>query len=478
MSDLIQPVYRQSLAHELLLRLGPRGLCSALTPEEQVALLYSRAAWERPSERIGTPLGELVQGLDDAVEPGWGIWTGQQEPPGDWLYWLLCAGRSFGKSWRMSHFIMDRALRFPGCWIALVGCTVTSLWSDCVYGKSGLMTLAPPWFFPEEHITRTPWLKWPNGSITRLFSAEEPKRLKGPNNDFAAVEELCAQPLHEAVWEELQYTMRSGELPQTCVATTPDPPVSTLLDLLQSPSAAVTFGDTRENRGNVSEAWLRQHVDRNAGTHKGRQQIGGRIVLEVPGAPFKREWFRREKWCPGSFKASKYRRIGVSIDPARSHGKKSDAWGICKAAMREDGLLEIMADATVNDTPDVAIERAIALHDEEPRASFMVADKGAGGKMIDGLVRLAGGKGIRVICKQSNKGKDAYAAEAAVVFAKHLAFLAPGLHDLENECCTWTPKSKRSPNRMDAMDYLVVELVASAPSQAGLNSEPTAPRRI
>lgn len=462
-----------SLAHRLIVTRGSRALFDALSPEERLALMYSLPAWERPSLRL-PPLPED----SDLKEPGWGRWTGQQEPPGRWRYWILCAGRSFGKSWRLSHFIMSRAKRFPGCRIALVAQTVTSLWRDCVGGKSGLVELAPPWFAPKLRKNGKS-IAWPNGSETYLFTAEEPKSLKGPNNDFAAVEELCAQPYAEAVWTELKLTMRSGDLPQTIVATTPDPPIPLLVTLIQHRSSAVTFGSTLENRGNVSEAWLQEEVMPLLGTHVGSQQIEGRIVREVPGALFVRAWFKREKWCPGSFKPSKYRRIGVGIDPARTSGHKADSWGIVKAGQREDGIIEVMVDATVNATSDVAMQRALDVFYEEPPATFMVADKGAGGEMVNGLVRLAGGRGINVIGKPGTRGKRAWAEGAAVLYGRHLVFHAPGLHELEEECCTWTDDSKKSPNRMDALAYVVGELSGHRQlSQAGLNSSPVSPRRM
>lgn len=462
-----------SLAHKLILALGPRALLDRLTPEERRTFRYARSAWERPSARLPTLTDD-----DDLKEPGWGRWTGQQEPPGRWLYWILCAGRGFGKSWVLSNFCINRAEKYPGSRTALVGCTANSLWSDCVLGESGIMELAPPWFYPTIHKTGT-FLSWPNGSITRLFTAEEPKRLKGPNNDFGAVEELCAQSRAQDVWDELQFTLRMGELPQTIVATTPDPPIPILLELIQHRSSAVTIGCTTENKGNVSEAWLQERVIPLLDTHVGQQQLKGKIILESPGALFKRAWFDRAKWCPDWMRPSRYKRIGVGVDPARTSGHKADSWGIIKAAHREDGLYEVMVDATVNDTPDVAIHRAVQLYFEEPAANFMVADKGAGGQMVDALVRLAGGRGVNVLTKQGNRSKRAWAEGASVLYARHLVFNALGMPDLEKECCTWTDDTQKSPNRMDALAYVLAELSKPpAASLNGLNDSRVLPRRI
>lgn len=459
-----------SLAHRLILAYGAAGLFERLTPEERLAFAYSREAWQRPSERLPDPLPS--EGLK---APGWGIWSGQQEPPGKWLYWILCAGRSFGKSWCLSQFILDRARRFPGCRIALVAQTVTSLWRDCVGGKSGLLELAPPWFPATPHRNGKA-ISFPNGSVVHLFTAEVPTAIKGPNNDFAAVEELCAQPYAEAVWGQLQMTMRSGLLPQTIVATTPQPPIPLLIELVQHPSSAVTYGSTMENRGNVSEAWIQQRVLPLLGSQFGAEEVEGRIVLQAEGALFRKEWFDA-KWVPGRKTASKYRKIGIGVDPAETSGSKADSWGIVAAALREDGLIEVLEDATVNALPEEAGQVAADCY-HRWGASFMVADVGRSGKMVRGIMKLIDPK-VHVIEKGGNLGKEAWARPAAVLYAKHLVFHSHPLPELEQQCCRWTDDVKAwSPDRMDALAYVISELSVSVPKQGGLNSEPSSPRRI
>jgi len=467
----------RSIVEAVLLRCSPGALVSELSPEALAALRYCWAAWRRPSKRL-PPLpddGELK-------EPGWGRWTGQEEPPGKWLYWILCAGRGWGKTAVGTQFVIDRARRFPGCRIALVAQTTTSLWRDCVLGRSGIIEKSPSWFSPHQHKTGK-MLIYPNGSTVYLFTAEEPRGLRGPNNDFALVEELAAQPYAQAVWDQLQMTMRSGMHPQTCVATTPRN-MQPLVNLIQSRSSAVTIGSSMENASNLAPSWLEEHVVPLLGTDFGTEEVEGRIVFESSGALFKRAWFNREKWCPDSFKESKYKRIGIGIDPARSSGHAADSWGIVKAALREDGLIAVLADATVNDTPDVAVQAAVDLYHADPSASFMVADVGAGGQMVDGLIRMAtGGRGVRVLRKSGNKGKRAWAEGAALAFGRKMAFCAPGLSDLVTECCTWTDDTKadgspkkKSPNRMDALAQVVCELIGRSPAPTH-ESAPHVPRR-
>ncbi len=460
-----------SIVERLVMRMGARRLFDALPPQERVGLLYSTAAWARPSVRLPPP--DEKSGMK---EPGFGIWSGQQEPPGAWLYWLALAGRGFGKSWMLTRFMLDRARRFPGCRIALVAKTAGTL-LECIEGDAGLLLNSPPWFEPDPQWNKRQ-LVFPNRSRIRWFTAEEPENLRGPNHDFGAIEEWCAQPKMVEVWRQMRLTLRRGIHPQLMIATTPT--ISKmLLEVYQDPHTAVTTGNSYENRGNLAKSWLDENITPMLGTTFGQQEINGQVLKQAEGALFLRDWFDREKWCPDSFKESKYKRIGVGVDPARTSGHKADSWGIIKAGLREDGLIEIMADATVNATPDVAVQRAVNLYHEEPSATFMVADVGAGGAMVDGLVRLAGGQNVHVLRKSGNKGKRAWAEGASVLYGKHVIFHAPNLGDLENELCNWTDDVKWSPNRMDALAYVVSELAGrpAVPTQQGLNQGSLAPRR-
>ncbi|MGC4114492.1 MAG: terminase family protein [Myxococcales bacterium] len=440
---------RCSIVERLVMELGAQGLHDALTPEERVVLPYVREAWERPSIRLPA--------VPPRKEPGFGRWSGQQEPPGKWLFWIACGGRGVGKSWLLTQFVLSRAQRFPGCRIAAVARTAGAMWSEIVEGKAGLLAFSPRWFAPKVQANKRQ-LVYPNGSLVKLFTAEEPDTLRGPNNDFGAVDELCAMKYAEEMWRQLQMTMRSGSHPQTMVATTPRP-LKLLIRLVEDPRSAVTIGRSYENRANVAPSWLDENVRPYVGTAFGRQEVDGEILDEMPGALFERKWFDRDTWCPDWRKESKYKRIGVGVDPAETSGEHADNWGIIAAGLREDGLIEVLEDATLNATPDAAAKAAVDCYWKHG-ASFMVADVGRSGQLVESVIKLTDSR-VRVLKKGGNKGKRAWAESAAVLYGKHLVFHSPGLEKLENECCRWTddvPKSEWSPDRMDALAYVLAEL--------------------
>ncbi len=459
---------RMSAVERLTTTIGPKALHDALTPKQRLALRFFWPAWERPGVRLPPPSAPKK-------EPGFGLWNGQAEPPGEWLHWIYCAGRASGKSRRLTQFVLDRAKRFSGCRIAVVARTTGSLWGEVVEGESGIIAHSPPWFYPKVQANKRRLL-FPNGSKAILFTGEEPDNLRGPNNNFGAVDELAAMGYAEEVWRQLQMTMRSGNHPQTMVATTPRP-LKLLIRLTQDPNAAVTVGSSYENRANVAASWLDANLKVFEGTGFGRQEIGGEILEEMPGALFKREWFERS-WCPDAHRDSPFRRVGIGVDPAETSGEKADNWGIIAAGIREDGIIQVLEDATVNASPDVAAKAAVALYWKHG-ASFMVADVGRSGAMVDSTMKLVDPR-VKVLKKGGNKGKRARAESVAVLYSKHLVFHSPGLGKLEDECCQWTDDVKSwSPDRMDALAYVANELAFKAPpSQTGLNREQVAPRRI
>lgn len=453
---------KRSLVERLTLMLGAKGLHDVLTPSERAVLPYCYEALARPSDK----LPELANGKS----PGFGRWSGQMEPPGRWLYWIALAGRGFGKSFMLSHFAIRRAKKFPGARIAAVARTAGHVWSDMVEGPAGLLACSPKWFQPKV-LTNKKRLTFPNGSQIKLFSAEEPDTLRGPNNDFAIVDEFAAMPYAEKVWRQLQMTMRRGVHPQTMVATTPRP-LKILISLAKDKRSVVTVGRSHDNRANVSQSWLDENVKPYEGTAFGRQEVGGEIMEEMPGAIFKREWFdpawaaQHNGWR-GRPPESKFRRVGIGIDPAETTGERADSWGIIAAASREDGLVEILEDATIRDTPDEAAKAAVKIY-HKYGASFVIADVGRSGAMVKGIMKLADPL-VRVLEKGGNKGKRAWAESAAVLYEKGKIFnRGGGLTMLEDECCTWTDDEKWSPDRMDALAYVVSELIVSTPSLSGL----------
>lgn len=90
-------------------------------------------------------LGAMSQHQRHALRCHWRLWAheGQLPPEGDWLGWLILAGRGFGKTRAGAEWVRAVAESDGNARIALVGASLGEARSIMVEGDSGLMAIAP-----------------------------------------------------------------------------------------------------------------------------------------------------------------------------------------------------------------------------------------------------------------------------------------------------------------------------------------------
>ncbi len=131
----------------------------------------------------------------------WQIWArAKQLPPeGDWVIWLIMAGRGFGKTRAGAEWIRSVAMTGSTALIALVGHTMDDVRHVMVEGQSGILSISPreerPVWFPSKRL-----LVWPNGVRARCYSAEDPSQLRGPEHEKAWCDEI-AKWRYSQTWE-------------------------------------------------------------------------------------------------------------------------------------------------------------------------------------------------------------------------------------------------------------------------------------
>ena len=129
-----------------------------------------------PAERARL-LAALSDQQCDEIFYDWSLWArdDQRPPPGDWIYWLILAGRGAGKTRAGAEAVREWAKSFAI--VNLIGPTHDDVRDVMVLGGSGLMAVCPPDERPR-YARASGRLAWPNGAVSLLFSAEEPDRLR------------------------------------------------------------------------------------------------------------------------------------------------------------------------------------------------------------------------------------------------------------------------------------------------------------
>ena len=296
---------------------------------------------------MGKDIEEVLRQLDPAKAEQlmytWPFWArpNQIAPEGNWNTWFINAGRGFGKT--RAGVEWTRGLIQKGYKrIAAVAATNSDIERVMVNGESGF--LARCWKGDKDHkgkpIGYPLWsptkrlLTWENGAYVQFFSAEEPERLRGPQFEAAWCDEVAAWNRDRDTWDMLQFCLRLGKHPQTCVTTTPKP-TKLVRDILKNPKTVVTYGSTFDNSANLASTYLEAVKSQYEGTRLGRQELYAEILDEASGALWNRTLLEAcsfETDDPLEFSKT-LRRVVVSVDPAVTSNAESDLTGIIVAGI-------------------------------------------------------------------------------------------------------------------------------------------------
>jgi hypothetical protein len=197
---------------------------------------------------------------------------------------LLLMGRGAGKTRAAAEWIRRQAETGRAGRIALVGATAADVRDTMIEGHGGLLSIAPPWARPRYEPSKRR-LTWPNGAMATTFTADEPDRLRGPQNAAAWADELDAWRYPEA-WDNLLLGLRIGTSPRVVVTTTPRP-TRLVTDLVDDPTTAISRGTTYDNRAHLAADFFARITGKFEGTRLGRQELLGEVLEVGEGA-----WFR------------------------------------------------------------------------------------------------------------------------------------------------------------------------------------------
>jgi phage terminase large subunit-like protein len=418
------------------------------------------------------PLALLEAGASDAtweeLRWDWRFWARpeQQMPVDPWTYWLVLAGRGWGKTRVGAEAVRAVVASGEVQHVGLVAKTPADARDVMIEGPAGILACTPPAERPTWEPSKRR-LTWPNGVVGLVFSGEAPDQLRGPQHQLVWCDELCAFQFPQDTWDNLALGLRipwrSGGPARAIVTTTPRP-TKTLRDLMTLRDCVTTRGKTTDNRGNLDANFLQQMLDRYTGTRLGRQELDAEILDDTEGAL----WTRATLDATRVRDYPQMRRLVVAVDPAVSAGADSDETGIVVfgaegLAVEDNGY--VLEDLSARLHPRAWAEVVVeAFHRWE--ADEVVAEVNNGGDLVEANIHAVD-PSIRVRKVRASRGKRTRAEPIATLYERGRIHHVGGFAKLEDQMTTYSgARTDRSPDRLDALVWGAAATMLSEEAQA------------
>lgn len=401
---------------------------------------------------------------------------------------MVLAGRGFGKTRTGAEFVRQEVEAGRAGRIALVAATAADARDTMVEGESGILATSPPWNYPKYEPSKRR-LTWPNGARATLFSADEPRRLRGPQHDLHWSDEVCFWR-YIAAWDNLMMGLRLGNAPRGIVTTTPKPTailrkIIYLCDAegtaqrgadnrpIKNTNTVMTGGSTYENLGNLAPVFIREVIKPYEGTRLGRQELNAEILDDMPGA----------LWTYGMIDRTRVQempdlhRIVIAIDPAETSNEESNltgliAAGIAKVEGEDHGYT--LEDCSERYSPAGWAHAALAMRDRW-KADAIVVETNAGGEMIKHTIHTIDPR-AKVIEVHASRGKATRAEPVSALYEHGRIHHVGALPQLEDQLCNWLPGDD-SPDRLDALVWAYTDLFRLDDNQPKPSKRTTQPVR-
>lgn len=437
----------------------------------------------------------------------------QQMPTGDWRWWLILAGRGWGKTRTGGECAGGWARRYPASRGALIAPTFADGRDTMVEGDSGLLSFTDASQLRGGSIS-SGWnrslgeLFYANGSKAKVFSSEQAFRLRGPQHHWVWGDEpaywrdVAAGTAKDSTFSNANIGLRlparpgwtNDYRPRGVLTTTPrlvpllKVPDSVLTakpelaGLMQRGDVARTQGATVANLRNLDRAYYDAVVAPLLGTTLGLQELGGVLLEDVEGALWKQvaiEVDRRD--YPGDEAVT---RTVVSYDPAGGGGFGHDEHGIVvasNAGPKPTMQFYVREDLSGNMGVEQAAQQVIlaaALY----RADAIVFEKNQGQDWIPATLRSTY-DAMRadpeldallppqwrlptLVAVSAARDKLKRATPVQQLYAQRRVHHTQVLAVLESQMTTWVPGDSDSPDRLDAMVWAISWLYGIAAGTA------------
>lgn len=393
--------------------------------------------------------------VQQQAHPRWvDIARPEQLPPSDddWLIWMIKAGRGWGKTRTCAEWVRSIAPHCPQ--IAIVGATFGDARDYCIEGESGLKAICGPGELPTWNRSIGEG-QFSSGARFKLFSGEEPERMRGPNNYAAWCDELASWKYLKATWDNLMFTMRKG-ISRTVIGMTPRrQPFVKQIEAM--PITRITRGTSYDNIANLSRAFIETIIKPYEGTTLGRQELNAEDIEDVDGALWNRGLIDPYRVT----KAPDLISIATAIDPTVT--STGDAAGVitggvgycaCRGTREVHGF--VLDDSTVQGSPKTWASAGVTAY-HKFQADVLVAESNNGGEMVRTTVEtIPYAPYVKLI--HASRGKRTRAEPIVSLYEQGMIHHVGAFPELEDELCSWVPGVGESPNRLDALVWMFTEL--------------------
>lgn len=388
---------------------------------------------------------------------------------------VALAGRGWGKTRVMSEWVHHKAMTNPGCRIALIGRVVSDVRDVMIMGESGILSVTHPDDRPR-YVASMRRLKWPNGSEAITYSADIASQMRGPQQHFAACDELAAwrqKPDASGLnmWGNVQMATRLGSKPQIFVATTPRRSKD-MLDLyekaLDEPDVVdIIRGSTYSNR-HLPKTYIDVVTGLYAGTHLGAQELEGEMVGDITGALLRMELIEDDRDLdPPDPLSLPLRAIGVDPSVSENPNDECGIVAVCSTGERElhKRTAYVFEDASLLGSPAVWARKAVEM--ARKYQAVIVIEDNQGGEMCRMVIKNVD-KTIPVVKVKAMAGKALRAEPVVLAYEQHRIHHTDYHTQLEDQLTTWVPgETLKSPDRLDAAVHALAALLVKTPSGWG-----------
>lgn len=398
----------------------------------------------------------------------------QKPPTHDWRFCGFVGGRGFGKSLAIAAEITKRIYAGVAPSLALMAPNEERVEQVQV---RALIEVAPPWFKPVRHLGG---VEWPNGARANIFTPEAGGRPRGDNVAVSWLTELVdwTHTKRLDAFNNVTTATRLGCSQVFWDSTSKGRNDLILARVRENQEDPYTYpivrGTTFDNPL-LSDKYLREEWRKYTGVRR-REELFGEVFSEAAGALFEQAWIDDNHVDAPPAKVES--RI-LSIDPALSDHATADEVGMVRMSLAS-GAVYIEEDLSARMKPDVWGELVIDQHFKAGVGGVVIERNHLGDnatyvirsrarehnvelRMLDRDCKTPMPRRVSNVLYvreyvSGNKKESRASGPASETEQGHVKFVGD-FPDLENELTSYEPGVSRSPNRYDAFNAGVNELL-------------------